>query len=392
MLSNFIFIPALVGQIKNMHLAGKTWKDTPINSFAKGCIDYYPYLLASAWYELDKPNFKELLTAPDNLTLVGDSGGYQAGRKNIQLDVENTMIWQNSNCDRSISFDHPPNTIRIDNRPIPNTFKEFKVKMDQTYKNNMEAIKLREKHGLHDTIYYNVMHGTTLERRNVWYNLMKDMPFEYKSVATRPHGSPLAQAFAICHLHSKGYTDKTHALGIGGNNVIPIFPYVKDLFEEITIDSSSYGQGVRTREYSINMRETRMLGNKADEKSSNFKKQISVDGLTCKCNTCKTISREEVPILWEPGSMGGALITAHNLRVVLDYVEWVDVMYDTLGRKEYKKFIKEEVLQGNKRSELSQALGFIDDYLKSGIDRVYYKYARLLNIDSQTPVKQYTLF
>lgn len=391
-MGKFIFIPALVGQIKNMYLKGEFWKNKPINSFSHGCIDYYPYLLASAWWEMEDGHFhiRNMLDTPPDLQFYGDSGGYQAGRKGIEIDIPNTVQWQMDNCDYAMSFDHPPSSTRVNGKSVPTKDSLYDQRTNKTYENNIRALQLID---LSKVKYYNVMQGETLPRRDRWYNMMKDLPFHYMSVATKPAGDPLLQAFAICHLHSKGYTGKVHVLGVGGNNVLPIFPYMKDQFEEITVDSSSYGQGVRTREYLVSMKRSVMLGStKSDHAAKDFKAASKSEGLKCKCPTCSLITREEADVLWSPGSIGGALITMHNLWMVIGAVEVLNDIRSKSNLKNYKEFIQEAVLKGNHRDRLSLALEFMQEYFINGIENTYLKYIKALNIDSKRVITQENLF
>ena len=389
-MGKFIFVPAMIGQVKNMFTAGKLWKGVPVNSFSKGCVDYHPYLLASAWWEMkDDVDFRKKIDVPDDMIFYGDSGGYQSVKMGIELEVEKTLKWQEKSCHRAMAFDHPPSAIKVNGRSIPTTEEVFDLKMQQTYENNTKAILLRTNFDLE---YYNVMQGETLPRRNKWYDKMKDLEFEHLAIATRPHGSGLAQALALCHLHSKGYTGKVHVLGVGGTNVIPIFPYIKHWFEEITIDSSSYGQGVRTREYYINMSKAVIFGEKDDDFSRAFKDRAKIDGLECQCKTCKMIDKGEVEVLWGPGSMGGGLITSHNLRVVLNYVNYLNDVKDVMSDRDYKDMFIDQVVNKQRRPELTLALNFIDNYKEHGIEKTYNKYGRALEIDSKRVVQQESLF
>ena len=140
-MADFIFVPALIGQIKNMYTAGKFWKDTPINSFSKDCVDYHPYILASAWWEMwDEVDFRKKINVPEDMIFYGDSGGYQSVKKGIKLEVEKTLRWQEMSCNRAMTFDHPPSAIKVNGRSVPTTDKVFDLKMQQTYDNNTKAI------------------------------------------------------------------------------------------------------------------------------------------------------------------------------------------------------------------------------------------------------------
>ena len=384
-----------------MHTAGKTWKGYDVVPYTNNAIYHYDYLLVSAWYEQDWYNSKNSVSSYkdivkiQNVTLYGDSGGFQAGRKGFDLDVEATVKWQTSACDYAVAFDQPPNSVMRGNRILPSSDSIYYDKMRQTYENNLKALSEIEKHGYNDIPYFNVMHGTTLERRDVWYSAMENLPIKYKAVAMRPAGDPVAQSFAVCHAHSRGYRDKLHVLGVGSTTVLPAMIYMSDMFDSISFDSSSYGNGaIRRMYYYDKLRKFYNLGHTIfDPISDKFKESVIHDGLKCACPVCSKISKEETPIFWESGSMGGSLMTMHNMYLNVEYVKEITNIFNSVSKKEYKEIIIENYIKESiKLNSLGVAFGFIDEYKKNGIEKAYYKYSRVINEDNQTVLNQELLF
>lgn len=394
-----IFVPALVGQFKLMIHKYKTWKGKQINSFSKDSLFYHPYLLTSAWWEKDwqkrrhpHQTMKEILKTREGLTFFGDSGGFQAAKKSVPIEVDDTIRWQIANCDLGISPDLPPNTIRFGGDVRPATDEFFVMRMNQTHHNCLLALKEMDRLGKSVPIY-NAMHGTTIERRDLWYNKMRDINFPYLALATKPAYSPLAYAFALAHIHSKGYNGKLHVLGVGGATVLPLLVYTKDWFEEVTFDSSTYGNGARLRELYLTPTKSIMLSTKIkDPKAREFKEKVMIDGLECKCHTCRTIDKHEVEILWMPGSISGALITNHNLEMMIEYNNHINDIHAALSKKEYKEYLINELLQNSMPNELNLAFNFLDEYIKNGLADTYRRYRRVMLIDEHRTVEQQKLF
>lgn len=395
-MGKFVFIPAMITHLRNVYYMGCRWKGKGINPFTSDSIDPYNYLLVSAWWEIDWmekknkriSNYKEMVS--DTVTVFGDSGGFQAESKGINPDVRKLSTWQMQNCDYYMGFDIPPDHVRVGNvTKITNT-SQFKEKTQQTFENNLLLCNIAEEK---IDNYYNVMQGITLERRDYFFDLLSTLPFQKYAVACRPSGNPVLQAFAVCHLHSKGITGDVHVLGVGGETVIPIFPYLKDLFNLLTIDSSSYGQGVITRMYKLIDGKNLNFGNK---KNNNIDiDRVKIDGLPCNCNVCNQIDINEVSILWAEGSIGGSLITCHNLRITLDHVDYLNKLYDDLGRNNYKELIKQTLLAKNKniKSNLFIALDLIDYYLETrNIEKVNYKYLPYIRSAEDIPKQYNSLF
>lgn len=308
----------------------------------------------------------------DDVTLYGDSGGYQASSKGVELDVPNILKWQETNCDYGFMFDKPP--YHAARTPVNDS--DFLEYMEITYQQTKQAVDLRDMSK--PVTYFNILHGHTLERREVWYDRLIDLPCEHLCNSVRPASKALSQAFGICWLHSKGYTGRVHHLGVGGMNVLPVFVYAQDMFEVLTTDSSSYGQGVRTRQYFSDQKLPIFLGTKGtDSASMLFKDQIKIDGIPCDCPYCKSIDKTETEILSAPGSLGGSLITGHNLCYVLNYCDRLEEVY-AAGKDEYRAYIK--VLTDRKALSANTmlAIHFIDDYFKMGIERTYSKYKKVL--------------
>lgn len=400
-MGRFVFIPAMIMQLRNMYYANKKWKGFGVNSFTDDAIDPYDHLLVSSWWESDweknkqspeKPTFRDVCSIRKNITLFGDSGGFQAESKGIELDVEFLSSWQLKNCDFYMGFDVPPDHVRSNGVARITTDAEFRQKTEQTYQNNLKLLNTVGEDKLVN--YYNVMQGITLDRRNYFYDKLSQLPFQKYAVACRPSGNAVLQAFAVCHLHSKGFEGVVHVLGVGGYTVIPIFPYLKDLFEHLTIDSSTYGQGARTREYFTSTGEKYYLGTTKDDPVIEKNKTYFRDnGLPCDCLSCRSIVGEEIEHLWGEGTLGGSLITVHNLRTTLNYVDELNNVYDNEGREYYKKYIHDKLHTTNKTHNLFIALDLIDFYIESkSIEKTYHKFIRYLRTNEDIPKEHNSLF
>lgn len=379
------FIPAMIGQLKNMTYADKQWQGYYLDSFSTKAIDYIPNLLISAWWELDwqKAAVEELtyrgaLRMRPGTVVMGDSGGFQAYKKGIALDVPKTLDWMTSTCDCGMAFDIPPDTYKDSSgRRRVSPMSVYKEKTAESLRNNEAAAKILSDMGKSDFPIYNVMHGATLEKRHYWYQHMKDLPFSRVASVIGNRASAIGQAFGLCHLLSEGYTNAVHVLGIGGFYVTPMLVYLADYFDEITFDSSSYGQCGIYRKYFWNER-IMPLGRSQDNYSFQFQKQVVEQGLPCDCKICNLVNKHGVEVLWADGSIGGALVIAHNLRVTIDHLALYKSKYKELGREGYKNYLQRELPDSG---SLALSLEFIDFFLENGIEAAYHKYYRPLGVN-----------
>ena len=153
----------------------------------------YPYLLTTAFNNFDDLDYRAQHNINPNITLLGDSGGFQLAsyeRKNISVNISpiNILRWLESNCDIGMNLDYP-------------LVKDFNVSL----KKSIDNFKLFESSRTnYDMILCNVLHGRTYKELITWYNNVKDFNFDGWAIGIKPIKDIYFVVFAYLLLDSLG--------------------------------------------------------------------------------------------------------------------------------------------------------------------------------------------
>jgi len=194
---------------------------------------YWPYALYSAGHadlrvasEVDQTISKEsmLRTRDKSKTLiVGDSGGYQIGKGLLEFDWKNfdceknnklrmeILRWLEATADLSMTLDAPTWGIGSEKCGLTS----FQDCLDKTMFNHEFFIKNRVPGA---TRFLNILHGRNKEETDIWWDTVKDLPFEGWAFA----GINMADFERILRrliiMRDGGYLDKArnwiHFLGV----------------------------------------------------------------------------------------------------------------------------------------------------------------------------------
>lgn len=153
---------------------------------------YWPYALYSAGHadlrldtHADKIAEQEAMIRDrnPNTILLGDSGGYQIGKGLLEFDWENfesakndelrlkILRWLESTADISMTLDVPTWGIKEKKCKLMG----FKDCLEKTLYNHDFFIKNRKEGA---TKFLNILHGRNPEETDIWYEAVKDLPFE----------------------------------------------------------------------------------------------------------------------------------------------------------------------------------------------------------------------
>lgn len=152
---------------------------------------YWPYALYSAGHanlnidrkDLDSVESMLRKRDPKKTILIGDSGGYQIGKGVLEFDWKNfdgkanndlrmkILRWLEATADYSMTLDVPVWGIGNSKMGI----ESFEDCLNKTLYNHNFFIKHRKEGA---TKFLNVLHGRNMEEADVWWDKVKDLPFE----------------------------------------------------------------------------------------------------------------------------------------------------------------------------------------------------------------------
>ena len=372
--NRFQFFPALIGGLGHHYTSKRRvlgrdhlWKNKFSCSFWSDsslfkCLN----LLTSAYYSRTKTNWRAHMDIGEDATLMADSGGFQCATIGAKLDPLEILKWQEVNANIAFTLDIPP--VNLEQKavgPVSTTKlvwmsdAEFNVALEKTYQNNIVFEKNRTNKNLK---IYNCLHGTSEDKFDRWFNRVKDFEFEGWAYGCKPVGDPLVQSMGLSRLYHRGIRDRVHLLGVGGINVLPVLIYCTKYFTNLTVDSSSYGQGYLTKKYLIpdDLTDSISFGRLRDPDEKHYSQY---DSLPCMCPVCSEV--EHLEILAQPGSIGGALIALHNLYSIVSFVDELKMM----NERELLDYISENCPQ-----RATEAVKFFDISVSQGHEKAMQTY------------------
>lgn|SRR3990167_5722960 len=288
------------------------WED---NSFF-----FYPYILISAYYGIKYKNIRQQYNIPENVIIIGDSGGFQNMTQDETINPLEVLQWQEQNCNIGFIFDNPIS---------PDDSKEIKLnKQKITVENGLLALRNKTNKNLK---LYGVIQGHTFdEQKNIIDEYKKTESFEQYDGFSIGGIVPIASNIDVlikvltCFFDNfKNDKRPLHILGLSGIKSIGLINYLKKIYkkENVTFDSSSYGSGAIRLEF-INL----FNGFKTTFGDNSLNQ---LNKLPCICPVCSNIL--DPSIIRKGGSMPGALLSLHNLYQYIQYTYFISVLSSDLS-------------------------------------------------------------
>ncbi len=383
------FVPAIGEQLVHCWAKGLKFNGYDLKFWSDESFFKHNIALQSCYYGINgvtknkKIKYRKSIKYDNDLTLISDSGGFQIAsfkKKGEVCNIEaiDSLRWQEENADICMNLDVPPTL-----GGVP-TYEDFIKALDTSVENFALFAKERKNYNMK---LYNVLHGENLKLMEVWYDKVKDFPFDGWAVGIKPPFDPMLQALGFMFLFEKGEVQKdscygVHFFGTSGKNVVPTLVYIANMLKQkkkITYDSSSYNIGSIYRTYYSPFEIGPSLSFGEKFKTEN----PDITSLPCRCPVCKNIKVED---LNRTDIYAGSLISLHNLYQYIDYNNTLNSLV-----KDKEKFLN--YLDAINISEKTKkSIEFIDFALEKGVYLAAKKFEEWLvpnNIDKN---KQVSIF
>lgn len=327
-------------------------KELTVSWWEENSIFFYDKLLVSAYYGMNKFDFRDYYHIPrKNFTLVGDSGGFQiANIDGTTIDPIKLAEWYNQNVDLGFILDTP-----IVKNGVELPANMFDKVLQKTYDDTEKLVK-------HCTIpLFGVLHGHTPEQMDKWWKKMSDFHFDGWCGGAKPPSNAILQALISMKLKSYG-VKKLHILGVSGFSITPILAYLSQHFDMVTYDSASYGTGAMFRKYILPIEIGDAINFGREEKGK-------IKKLPCDCEVCRTCTAES---LYEENSLAGALISLHNLLIYIRYNTYISGLVN--DKLSFTALIKKRCDE-----QVTDAINFIDYSLEKGVEVGYEAFKHKMN-------------
>lgn len=372
MANNLHYIPATVPggpNMSNTRIGIVGGEEIDLSWWRDKSILKYNNILISAFYGKSHPSLREEFKIGNNVRLFGDSGGFQIeslmqlkGRE-ISISPLEVLEWEEKNCDVGFVLDYP--LIEGDRQHfegnMEKSFNNFKI-MSGAYNNNSK-MKL-----------YNILqsYGPNIGYLEDWYNKMSCFEnLKGWGISCNPAMSSYrTYQLALCgaYMIDKGIKQNLHFLAFGGS-MIPILAYLSQYVDNITFDSSSWGEGNRRRNYfspyGIPSAGKIFFGDKINNK---------LKQLPCGCPVCQKVGNN-FGFFNDNGSTPGAIMSLHNLWVIINFTNMCDRLKD--DRELFIEIIKPD-------NEMQLAFDFIDYSVEKGFQKAVAKYHNQMQIETHS--------
>jgi len=344
---DFKFVPSVFGLIDRA--SGEEKQEYTLDWWTKKSLFQYDSLLVSAYYGMDKWDFREHYKIPpkkDGFLFVADSGGWQIASQQVKIDPVEILRWQEHNADLGMLLDVPP--VEPGTYMTYVDFEKFK-KCAATAKRNYEMVHSRRQSN--DLELLKPVHGGTMKELDYFWNEVKDLEFEGVAFSPKP-ATPMTIALELSYGYDKG-VDIVHLFTGTGLNTIPVVTYAQKMYKRLTFDSSSFSvQGARFRSYC----DPYYMSN-----SIVFGKSYTstLERLPCDCPVCQLATIKD---LNSEGSLAGGLIALHNLWVTLKYIDHLSVLSKSYN--DYVNFLNVY----SRDNETTKAIKFLQCVLENDLD------------------------
>jgi len=327
-----------------------------LNWWRENSFFFQPAVLLSYGGHSKKDASRKTLKIPDNVTVIGDSGGFEiltrrAKGQPVDIKPLDVLRWEEENCDIGMTLDLNPLNLVVKGKGKsiamhiePVTEKVFTERLEETCRNNQIFEDNRQNPNLK---IYNVVHsgmGITNKWISRWFERVKDFKFEGWAVAPKSPGNPLKVAADTMFLYDRGIRKDVHILGISGIHALPVLVYMEQYIKNISTDSFSYGLFAIYRTH-INLPYLNLTF------APSTKKHTKVP---CFCPVCSKISVED---LYRTDIYGYSLIALHNLWQYLNYLKYLEALVE--DKEKFYGFVK-------KNPRLKLAIDFVDITVEDG--------------------------
>ena len=324
------------------------YKDFNINWWGKKVFFRHNGLLLNFFHQ-GKMNFRESLRVPDDVIVIGDSGGYEilsnrAKGREIRIDPLQCLRWQEKNCQIGLTLDLSPVNLQttgeqgksVAANPLPISHTEFEKRLNKTCDHNEIFEAKRENK---DLKIYNVIHSGMgkIDSMGIWFDRVKDFKFEGWSIAPKPPSDTMKIALDGMFLYDRGVKENLHVLGISGIKTLPILVYLEKFIKNVSTDSFSYGVNAIVRKH------MRMMSHDLYFKPSE-RKHTKVP---CICPVCREI---EIDDMYRTDKVGYGLLSLHNKWTYLNYLKYLEALVE--DEETFERFI-------NRYPKLKKAIDFM---------------------------------
>ena len=128
----------------------------------------HPYFLITAGHYYKKKDFRKEMGFPDDVLVIGDSGGFQIASGAIEWSKEfrhNIFTWLEENSDLAMNLDIPPKM-------------KYKGKVKECLEISKDNFKYFADNRTGTTDFLNVLQGADEHSFKHWYNEVKQFPFD----------------------------------------------------------------------------------------------------------------------------------------------------------------------------------------------------------------------
>jgi len=325
-------------------------------------------LLISAYYGMNYKNFRKDLNIPENVLLIGDSGGFQnATLSKVKINPVEVLKWQEQNCDIGFILDVPPYDFSGSRSLSGNASELFDESLKETKQNVERVLPYRNKES--KMKWYGVIQGQTYKQQEKWFNELKDYMFDGWALSPKPASNPWIVASYLLFAYEKGIKN-IHILQVSGIKCMQVIYYISKYFPKdsiITFDSSSFIKwGSELRKFQL------------APFSNNFISvtKNNISNLHCDCPICKNV---DFQMFKEKGGKNGFFLSLHNLYMKLKENKILNELINN-SEEEFKKMCSNEILE---------CFEYIDYSIQNGIKNGNEKYTRKFKISDS---KQKTIW
>lgn len=282
----------------------------------KSAFQYDKILVSYYYRRINKTDqTRAEISFPDNYTLVGDSGGFQADTQGVDIDIKDLCTWFDSNVDIGFILDVPTRTQY--GQSYSHDF--FNKALEQTRSNIDEMMKYEM-----DNKLYGIVQGESTRDRVEWLKMLDDYSFDGLGIAGLNRFDPMEIAKLVLNDFDH---DNIHILGAGGAQTTPVITYLgrDKRFKEITFDTSSFSlSGARFASYYAPLYPLPFSG------SIQFGRKFGgkLEKIPCSCPLCSLIDDISILCNKENNKVQNNLIQQHNLYQYLQYVKLLDAYKD----------------------------------------------------------------
>ena len=366
------YVPAVSSHTLKCQMTNMMYNDIGFRFFDKGnsFFDYDMQLINA--YDISSSekdnNHRSRMKYPDDMVLIGDSGGFQimmANKKGIGINIDPIKIlrWMENNADIGMNLDSPP----TDNfeYSLRTSIQNFEL-----FQNNRENYIFK---------LYNILHGKSYNDIITWYSHVKDFDFDGWAIGIRPHTNTYLKILSFLYLLEHGEESiyqNTHFFGISSmDNMIALSMLSKKFDLSLTFDSSTWATGYRFSDYyfPLDVRHKSRLGQTKN----------SMKSLPCDCPVCQSTDIKEI---YKYETMTPSLISYHNLYNFIETNRMINVLVDDIEALfQYGKSVNENIL-------ISDIVNILNDFDNYNTEYIYSKYKKLFVPKPENRIKPTNLF